>query len=48
MAIRIPNKNPLDLSKRIAIGVAIPFNMGTLSAQRANISRIIHKGLIYL
>jgi phage baseplate assembly protein W len=26
MAIRIPNKNPLDLNKNIAIGVAIPFN----------------------
>lgn len=26
MAIRIPNKNPLDINKRVAIGVAIPFN----------------------
>ena len=26
MAIRIPNKNPLDIDKRVAIGVAIPFN----------------------
>lgn len=26
MAIRIPNKNPLEVSKRTAIGVAIPFN----------------------
>ena len=26
MAIRIANKNPLDINKRVAIGVAIPFN----------------------
>jgi phage baseplate assembly protein W len=26
MAIRIPNKNPLDLTMRKAIGVSIPFN----------------------
>ena len=26
MAIRIANKNPLEISKRTAIGVAIPFN----------------------
>ena len=26
MAIRIQNKNPLDISKRVAIGVSIPFN----------------------
>jgi len=26
MAIRLPNKNPLDINKRVAIGVAIPFN----------------------
>jgi hypothetical protein len=30
MAIRIPNKNPLDLSKRVAIGVAIPFNQSAV------------------
>ena len=26
MAIRIPNKNPLDLDNNVAVGVAIPFN----------------------
>jgi phage baseplate assembly protein W len=26
MAIRIENKNPLDINKRVAIGVSIPFN----------------------
>ncbi len=26
MAIRIPNKNPLDLNNNVAVGVAIPFN----------------------
>ena len=26
MAIRIPNKHPLDVNKRVAVGVAIPFN----------------------
>jgi phage baseplate assembly protein W len=26
MAIRIQNKNPLDINKRVAVGVSIPFN----------------------
>lgn len=26
MAYQIPNKNPLDVTKRVAIGVSIPFN----------------------
>jgi phage baseplate assembly protein W len=26
MAIRIPNKHPLDINKRVAVGVSIPFN----------------------
>jgi hypothetical protein len=26
MAIRLPNKHPLDINKRVAVGVAIPFN----------------------
>lgn len=26
MAYRIPNKNPLDVNQRVAIGVSIPFN----------------------
>jgi phage baseplate assembly protein W len=26
MAIRLPNKHPLDINKRVAVGVSIPFN----------------------
>jgi hypothetical protein len=26
MAIRIPNQHPLDINKRVAVGIAIPFN----------------------
>jgi phage baseplate assembly protein W len=26
MAIRIPNQHPLDINKRVAVGVSIPFN----------------------
>jgi phage baseplate assembly protein W len=26
MAYRIPNKNPLDINQRVAVGVAIPFS----------------------
>ena len=26
MAVRLPNKHPLDINKRVAIGVSIPFN----------------------
>lgn len=26
MAVRIPNKHPLDINKRVAVGVSIPFN----------------------
>jgi phage baseplate assembly protein W len=30
MAIRIQNKNPLDINKRVAIGVSIPFNSNSV------------------
>jgi phage baseplate assembly protein W len=26
MAVRLPNKHPLDINKRVAVGVSIPFN----------------------
>jgi phage baseplate assembly protein W len=26
MAYRIPNKNPLDINQRVAVGVSLPFN----------------------
>ena len=26
MAIRLPNKHPLDIDKRVAVGISIPFN----------------------
>jgi len=26
MALRLPNKHPLDINKRVAVGVSIPFN----------------------
>jgi hypothetical protein len=26
MALRLPNKNPLDVNQRVAIGVSVPFN----------------------
>ena len=26
MAIRVPNQHPLDINKRVAVGIAIPFN----------------------
>ena len=26
MAIRLPNKHPLDINKRVAVGISIPFN----------------------
>jgi phage baseplate assembly protein W len=27
MAYRIPNKNPIDIEQRVAVGVSIPFNV---------------------
>jgi len=26
MAVRLPNKHPLDINKRVAVGISIPFN----------------------
>jgi phage baseplate assembly protein W len=46
MAIRIPDKNPLDLSKRIAIGVAIPFNQPAVFRSTYSTSDQIKSNLI--
>jgi phage baseplate assembly protein W len=33
MAYRIPNKNPIDVGSRVAIGVSIPFNTSQVFTQ---------------
>jgi phage baseplate assembly protein W len=33
MAIRIPNQNPLDTNKRVAVGVSIPFSNSSVFNQ---------------
>ena len=33
MAYRIPNKNPIDVGSRVAIGVSIPFNSSQVFTQ---------------
>jgi len=46
MAIRIPNRNPLDLNKNIAIGVAIPFNYPAVFRSTFSTSDQIKSNLI--
>jgi len=38
MAIRLPNKHPLDINKRVAVGVSIPFNGTSTSTDNTLIS----------
>jgi len=38
MAIRLPNKHPLDINKRVAVGVSIPFNGTSTSTNNTLIS----------
>jgi phage baseplate assembly protein W len=46
MAYRVPNINPLDVGKRVAIGVSIPFNQPQVFTQTYSTSDQIKSDII--
>lgn len=46
MAYRIPNKNPIDIGSRVAIGVSIPFNQPAVFNQTYTTNDQIKSNLI--
>ena len=46
MAYRIPNKNPIDVGSRIAIGVSIPFNSPQVFTQTYTTQEQIKSNII--
>jgi phage baseplate assembly protein W len=46
MAYRIPNKNPIDVGSRVAIGVSIPFNSPQIFTQTYTTQEQIKSNII--
>lgn len=46
MAYRIPNKNPIDVGSRVAIGVSIPFNSPQVFTQTYTTQEQIRSNII--
>ena len=46
MAYKIPNKNPIDIGSRVAIGVSIPFNQPSVFNQTYTTNDQIKSNLI--
>jgi phage baseplate assembly protein W len=46
MAYRIPNKNPIDIGSRVAIGVSIPFNSPQVFTQTYTTQEQIKSNII--
>ena len=46
MAYRIPNKNPIDVGSRVAIGVSIPFNAPQVFTQTYTTQEQIRSNII--
>jgi phage baseplate assembly protein W len=46
MAYRIPNKNPIDVEQRVAVGVSIPFNVNDVFSKTYSTSDQIKSNII--
>ena len=46
MAYRIPNKNPIDVEQRVAVGVSIPFNVNDVFNKTYSTSDQIKSNII--